>query len=424
MIEVIEGWFTGLGLGEAGINIASRTTAVAGLLVVAYLANLTTKRIILRAVRRLVEKTKTNWDDALVNRQLFTRLSHLAPALVISFAAPFVFQGSPELVAIAQRASEVYILLAGLLAASALLNAVGDVYQNFAISQRVPITGYIQIVKIALTVVIVILALSASLDKSPLVFFTGLGALTAVILLIFKDTILGFVGGVQLVVNDMVRPGDWIEMPKYGADGDVVEITLNTVKVRNWDKTISTIPTYALISDSFKNWRGMSESGGRRIKRSFHIDVNSIRFCTPEMVERFSKIQILRGYVEQKLEELAGYNLENNADETVLVNGRRMTNIGTFRAYLVAYLKSHPKIHQQMTLIVRQLQPTERGLQLEIYVFCNDQRWRPYEDIQADIFDHIFAALPEFDLRPFQNPTGSEIVMHYSLNKAGEGNPT
>ena len=410
MIEVIEGWFTGLGLSETQIAIASRATVIAGLLVVAYLGNLITKQIILRAVQHLARRTKTDWDDALVRRRVFTRLSHLVPALVIWFTAPLVFQGNPELVDAAQRIANVYMLLVGLFAVNAFLDATGDVYQSFAISQRIPITGYIQIVKIILTVVVVILALSTSMEKDPLVFFTGLGALTAVILLIFKDTILGFVGGVQLVVNNMVRPGDWIEMPKYGADGDVMEITLNTVKVRNWDKTITTIPTYALISDSFKNWRGMSESGGRRIKRSVHIDVNSIKFCTPEMVERFSRIQILRGYVEQKLEELAAHNRKNNINETVPVNGRRMTNIGTFRAYLVAYLKAHPKIHQQMTFLVRQLQPTERGLQIEIYVFSNDQRWAQYEAIQADIFDHIFSALPEFDLRPFQNPTGSEIV--------------
>ena len=410
MIEVIEGWFTGLGLSETQVTIASLATVIAGLLVVAYLANLITKRIILRAVQHLARRTKTDWDDALVRRRVFTRLSHLVPALVIWFTAPLVFQGNPELVDAAQRIANVYMLLVGLFAVNGFLDATGDVYQSFAISQRIPITGYIQIVKIILTVVVVILALSTSMEKDPLIFFTGLGALTAVILLIFKDTILGFVGGVQLVVNNMVHPGDWIEMPKYGADGDVMEITLNTVKVRNWDKTITTIPTYALISDSFKNWRGMSESGGRRIKRSVHIDVNSIKFCTPEMVERFSRIQILRGYVEQKLEELAAYNRKNNIDETVPVNGRRMTNIGTFRAYLVAYLKAHPKIHQQMTFLVRQLQPTERGLQIEIYVFSNDQRWAQYEAIQADIFDHIFSALPEFDLRPFQNPTGSEIV--------------
>ena len=410
MIEVIEGWFTGLGLSETQVTIASRATVIAGLLVVAYLANLITKRIILRVVLHLARRTKPDWDDALVRRRVFTRLSHLVPALVIWFTAPLVFQANPELVDAAQRIANVYMLLVGLFAVNAFLDAAGDVYQSFAISQRIPITGFIQIVKIILTVVVVILALSASMEKDPLVFFTGLGALTAVILLIFKDTILGFVGGVQLVVNNMVRQGDWIEMPKYGADGDVMEITLNTVKVRNWDKTITTIPTYTLISDSFKNWRGMSESGGRRIKRSVHIDVNSIKFCTPEMVERFSRIQILRGYVEQKLEELAADNRKNDIDETVPVNGRRMTNIGTFRAYLVAYLKAHPKIHQQMTFLVRQLQPTERGLQIEIYVFSNDQRWGPYEAIQADIFDHIFSALPEFDLRPFQNPTGSEIV--------------
>ena len=410
MIEVIEGWFTGLGLNETGITIAGRASAVVGLLVLAYLANLITKRIILRVVRHLVQKTKTDWDDAMVNRRVFTRLSHLAPALVIWFAAPLVLDGNPELVTAARRIADVYMLLAGLFAVSALLNASGDVYQSFAISRRIPITGYIQIVKIILTAVVTILALSVIMDKSPLVLFTGLGALTAVILLIFKDTILGFVAGIQLVMNDMVRPADWIEMPKYGADGDVIEITLNTVKVRNWDKTITTIPTYALISDSFKNWRGMSESGGRRIKRSLHIDVNSIKFCTPEMIERFSKIQILRGYVEQKLKEMADHNRENDIDETVPVNGRRMTNVGTFRAYLVAYLKAHPKIHQHMTFLIRQLQPTDKGLPFEIYVFSNDQRWGPYEAIQADIFDHIFSALPEFDLRPFQNPSGLEIV--------------
>ena len=410
MIEVIEAWFTGVGLSQTGITVAARVTAAVGLLVLAYLANLIAKRIILRVVRHLVKRTKTDWDDAMVNRRVFTRLSHLAPALVIWFAAPLVFQGNPEMVTAARRLADVYMLLVGLLAVHALLDAAGDVYQSFAVSRRIPITGYVQIVKIVLTITVVVFTLSVTMDKSPWVFLSGLGALTAVILLIFKDTILGFVAGVQLVTNDMVRPGDWVEMPKYGADGDVMEITLHTVKVRNWDKTITTIPTYALISDSFKNWRGMSESGGRRIKRSVHIDVNSIKFCTPEMIERFSKIQILGSYVEQKLKELADHNRENNIDETVPVNGRRMTNIGTFRAYLVAYLKAHPKIHQQMTFLVRQLQPTERGLQLEIYVFSNDQRWGPYEDIQADIFDHIFSALPEFNLRPFQNPTGSEIV--------------
>ena len=208
----------------------------------------------------------------------------------------------------------------------------------------------------------------------------------------------------------MVRPGDWIEMAKYGADGDVIEITLNTIKVQNWDKTITTIPTYALISDSFKNWRGMSESGGRRIKRSVYIDVGSIRFCTPEMIEKFSRIQMLNNYIRRKQKELLEYNQTHNIDESVLLNGRRMTNLGTFRAYLVEYLRQHPKIHQELTFLIRHLPPTEKGLPLEIYVFSNDQEWANYEAIQADILDHVFAALPQFGLRPFQNLAGSDIV--------------
>jgi miniconductance mechanosensitive channel len=257
---------------------------------------------------------------------------------------------------------------------------------------------------------VIIVAISIVIDQSPLILLSGLGALTAVILLIFKDSILGLVAGIQLVANDMVRPGDWIEMPKYGADGDVIEITLNTVKVQNWDKTITTIPTYALISDSFKNWRGMQESGGRRIKRAVYVDVSSVRFCTPEMTAKFSRIKVLEEYIARKQAEMREYNEKHGIDDAVLVNGRRMTNLGTFRAYLVEYLKRHPKIHQDMTFLVRHLQPTELGLPIEIYVCSNDQEWSNYEGIQADIFDHIFASLPEFGLRPFQSPTGSDIA--------------
>jgi miniconductance mechanosensitive channel len=228
-------------------------------------------------------------------------------------------------------------------------------------------------------------------------------------MLVFKDTILGFVAGIQLAANDMVRPGDWIEMPKYGADGDVIEVALTTVKVRNFDNTITTLPTYALISDSFKNWRGMSEKGGRRIKRPIHIDVTSVRFCTPEMIERFAKIEKLRPYIDSKQAEVDAYNQDNDIDASVLVNGRRMTNLGTFRAYVLSYLRDHPKLHNNMTLMVRQLPPTATGLPLEIYVFTNDVRWVNYEDIQSDIFDHIFATVREFDLRVFQSPTGADV---------------
>ena len=358
----------------------------------------------------VVRRTKTDWGDPLVERGVFTKLSHVAPALVIWAMAPLVFPDSEALITLAKRAADVYMLAIAILVVNALLDAVSDVYQKFEVSKRVPIRTYTQVIKIGVTVTALIFALSIVMDKEPWVFLSGIGALTAVLLLVFKDTILGFIASIQLVVHDMLRPGDWIEMPKYGADGDVMEITLNTVKIQNFDKTITTIPTYALISDSFKNWRGMSESGGRRIKRSIHIDVNSIQFSTPEMIEKFSKIEVLRDYIESKQQELSDHNQQKGIDESVLVNGRRMTNVGTFRAYLIEYLRRHPKIHKEMTFLVRQLQPTEKGLPIEIYVFSSDQRWVQYEDVQADIFDHIFASLPEFGLRPFQIDTGYDVV--------------
>ena len=409
MIEILQTWLAGHGLTEIQALWLSRLIAVIFVALVSCLANFIAKRIILTVVHGIVRRTKTDWDDALVERRVFTKLSHLAPAFVIRALVPVALEGSDRLIGFVGRAADVYMLMIGIFIVGSFLDAVADVYRKFAISNRIPITTYVQVVKIIVTVGGLILALSIIIDRSPWVFLSGIGALTAVLLLVFKDTILGFVAGIQMVAHDMVRPGDWIEMPKYGADGDVIEITLNTVKIRNFDKTITTVPTCALISDSFKNWRGMSESGGRRIKRSIYLDVTSICFCSPEMVERFSKMQVLGDYVAQKEKELAEHNLKHDIDESVLVNGRRMTNVGTFRAYLVAYLRRHPKIHQDLTFLVRQLAPTEKGLPIEIYVFTSDQRWAHYEDIQADIFDHIYAVLPQFDLRPFQNPTGGDI---------------
>ena len=410
MIEELQNLLEGLGLGEMPATIISRGAAVLAVVLIAYFANFMVKRIIVRLMIGVVRRSKTDWDDPLVERGVFTKLSHLAPALVIWAMAAVVFPGSQALITLTRRAADVYMLIIGIWVISALLDAISDVYQKFEVSKRVPIRTYIQVLKIGATAAALIFTLSIVMDKEPWVFLSGIGALTAVLLLVFKDTILGFIASIQLVAHDMLRPGDWIEMPNYGADGDVTEITLNTVKVQNWDKTITTIPTYALISDSFKNWRGMSESGGRRIKRSVHIDVNSIQFSTPEMIEKFSKIELLRDYIERKQQELSDHNRRKGIDESVLVNGRRMTNVGTFRAYLIEYLRRHPKIHNEMTFLVRQLQPTDKGLPIEIYVFSNDQRWVQYEDIQADIFDHIFAALPEFGLRPFQSTTGHDIA--------------
>jgi miniconductance mechanosensitive channel len=308
-----------------------------------------------------------------------------------------------------QRLSLVYMILAGLFAFNSFLNAVVDIYNTFEIAREKPIKGYVQISMIIISIFGGIFALSTLLNRSPWPLLSGLGAMTAILLLIFKDSILGLVASIQLSVNDMVRIGDWIEMPKFNADGDVIDVSLHTVKVRNWDKTITTIPAYALIADSFKNWRGMSESGGRRIKRAINIDMTSVKFCTPEMLDRYEKFQLLTDHVRSKRKEIVKYNAAHSIDTSELINGRNLTNIGTFRNYLVAYLRHHPKIHNDMTFLIRQLPPREHGLPIEVYVFSNDQAWANYEDIQADIFDHILAVLPEFDLRVFQQPSGSDV---------------
>ena len=417
MFEKLQRWLTDTGLTEDTSLILVEIVEVLGVAVLAFVANWITKSIILRVVHEAAKRSRTQWDDVMMKRRVFHRLSHLAPALLIYGMAAVVFS-TDNLIELAQRGAQIYMLLVGLLVVDALLNSANDIYQGFEVSKRIPILGYLQVVKIVVAITVAIFCISIAIDESVFALFAGLGALTAIILLIFKDSILGLVAGIQLVANDMVRPGDWIEMPKYGADGDVIEITLNTVKVQNWDKTITTIPTYTLISDSFKNWRGMSESGGRRIKRSIAIDMGSVKFCSEEMIDRFSRIQLLSDYIAGKRKELAAYNEEHQVDDSVLVNGRRMTNLGTFRAYLVAYLKAHPKVHQDMTFLVRQLPPSDNGLPLEIYVFSNDQAWANYEDIQADIFDHILASLPEFELRPFQNPTGDDVRSSMGLGGA------
>jgi len=301
------------------------------------------------------------------------------------------------------------MILAGLFAFNGFLNAVVDIYNTFEIAREKPIKGYVQISMIIISIFGGIFALSTLLNRSPWPLLSGLGAMTAILLLIFKDSILGLVASIQLSVNDMVRIGDWIEMPKFNADGDVIDVSLHTVKVRNWDKTITTIPAYALIADSFKNWRGMSESGGRRIKRAINIDMTSVKFCTPEMLDRYEKFQLLTDHVRSKRKEIAEYNAAHSIDTSELINGRNLTNIGTFRNYLVAYLRHHPKIHNDMTFLVRQLPAGEHGLPIEVYVFSNDQAWANYEAIQADIFDHILAILPEFDLRVFQQPSGNDV---------------
>lgn len=374
-------------------------------IIAAWLAHFAAHRILLVAVSYVVKRSRTRWDDILLEHHFFSRLSHLSPALVIYFAA-YLFE---PVAGIIQRFSTVYMVLAGLLVVNAFLNAVVHIYRSHEASRDRPIKGYVQVAKIILFIFVGVWAVAMLLNRDPTGILTGLGAMTAVLILVFKDSILGFVASLQLSMNDMVRIGDWVEMPKYGADGDVIDVSLHTVKVQNWDKTITTIPAYALISDSFKNWRGMSESGGRRIKRAIHIDMNSIRFCDAAMLMRFEKFQLVRDYLASRRKEIAEYNSAHGVDTSEIINGRNLTNIGMFRAYIMAYLHAHPKIHQEMTFLIRQLPPGEHGLPIEIYVFSNDQDWIAYEGIQSDIFDHLLAVVPMFGLRVFQRPSGADL---------------
>ncbi len=377
------------------------------LILFAILLDISFKRFLLRFVSHFVSKTKTQFDDVMHRCGVFSRFAHIIPGLLVYMFLPFIsFSGS--LIEYIQVIIRIYILVMGLITVSAFLEAVSITLQRKKGYEHIPVRGFVQVLQIILFVSGFIWCLAILMGRSPVFLLGGFGAFTAVIMLIFKDSILGFVAGIQLSANRMLNLGDWLEMPKYGADGDVIDISLTTVKVQNWDRTITTIPTYALISDSFKNWRGMSESGGRRIKRAIYIDMTSIKFLDDEMIEKFRKIEILKPYVEQKIAEIEDYNREHNISESP-INGRKLTNIGTFRAYLCAYLKKHSMINQDMILMVRQLPPTSEGVPLEVYVFCKDKVWANYEAIQADIFDHIFASIGEFDLRVYQSPTGADF---------------
>ncbi len=396
------------GIRDLGDGLYMLLGAVA-IILLAWLVDLLTRRILLVILGRIIRRTKTRWDDALLDRKFLQRIAHLAPAMVVSLGAPMVFTGMETTLLVIHKSVGIFVAVIGLLAFFSFLDGLLDIYRTYEVSKNRPIKGYLQVVKIVVGIAVGIYIFSALMNRSPVVLLGGLGAMTAVLLLIFKDTILGFVASIQLTGNDMIRMGDWISMPKYGADGDVIDLTLTTVKVQNWDKTITTIPTYALVSQSFQNWRGMDESGGRRIKRAVNIDMTSIEFCTDEMVDRFRRFRILGGYIAEKEKEITEWNSAQAVNEEALVNGRRMTNVGTFRAYVTEYLRNHPQVKQEMTCMVRQLKPGEDGLPIEIYAFSSDQRWVQYEGIQADIFDHILAVLPQFGLRIFQNPTGADF---------------
>jgi miniconductance mechanosensitive channel len=364
---------------------------------------------LVRFVRKLASRSRNDWDDALVRNEVFLRSVHIAPALVAYYGVRIT--SFPEtLGALVQRIAVAFFIAATALTASAFLNAVNDIYSRLPDVGHRPIKGYLGFVRIVILLVAGLLVIATLMDRLPWIFLSGIGAMTAVLLLVFKDTILSLVASVQLTGNDMIHVGDWIEMPQYGADGDVIDVALHTVKVQNWDKTITTIPTHAFISGSFKNWRGMSRSNSRRIKRALYIDVTSVRFLEEGEIERFSHFALLRDYIAAKRAELTEFNAEPGRNPELNADIRRLTNLGTFRAYLLAYLNNHPKIRQDRTLIVRQLESGPQGLPLEVYCFSSDIVWANYEGIQSDIFDHFLAIAQEFGLRIFQSPSGADLA--------------
>jgi len=409
LARIITTWLTDLGLRP---QAAAKTAGISDFLVVLVLGVIIyyiTKYIIIRIIKRIALKTASNWDDALLEHKVFQRMAFLIPGILIYQSIPVTLDEFPGFIPTALKLTNLYIIIVFLLIINSFLNAVYAMYQKSEFALYHPIKGYIQIGKIIVFIVVFLLILSLLFNQSPLYMLTGLGAFSAVLLLIFKDPILGFVGGIQLSANDMVRQGDWISMPKYGADGTVLEISLTTVKVQNFDNTISTLPTYSLVSESFQNYRGMKDSGVRRMKRSISIDMSSVKFCTQEMLEKFRKITILQEYIDRTEAELENYNQENNIDNSVFINGRRQTNIGVFRAYLEEYLAHHPLVDNNSDLLVRQLQPNSSGIPIEVYAFTLETGFIRYEKVQSDIFDHILAIVPQFELRVFQSPTGEDL---------------
>jgi len=397
-----------LGLTTGMVESLVRGGLILLVLLLSWVAHIVSQGPINRSIEKFAHYTIQQWDDTLVEKHIVKRILYFIPLILLYVLSSPILTGT-SLLPLSQTLISFLFLIAGMMFLDAMLNALLAIYGKSAIAKEISITPFVQVLKLVLYFVTGILLLSLLLQKTPLYFLSGLGALTAVLMFVFKDVLMGFVAGIQLIANKMVAPKDWIEMPKYGADGDVLEITLTTVKVQNFDNTITTIPTYALINESFKNWRNMNLSGGRRIKRYVNIDLGSIKFCSSEMLEQFKRIQLISQYIQNRQEEILVYNKKHQVDESTLVNGRRLTNIGVFRSYVEAYLRQHPMIHKDMTFLIRQLSPSENGLPIEIYVFCKDTNWTAYEAIQADIFDHILAVVPEFDLRVFQEPSGSDF---------------
>ncbi|MGR2769943.1 mechanosensitive ion channel family protein [Photobacterium ganghwense] len=415
MLQSIEDWFSQYNIQMS--QLTQLAEALGLIVLIAVIIHLVLHRGVVSWLKRRADKSQAIWHHALFSGNLFSRIALLIQGIVIGIQANLWLSQDSAVREVLLTLVNLWVVMYTLLTLYSLLSVLETLLGRTQVGRNLPLRGIIQSIKIVLFVIAALMFTSILIGKSPVILLSGLGAMTAVIMLVFKDPILGLVAGVQLSANKMLSVGDWLEMPKYGADGDVIDISLTTVKVQNWDKTITTIPSYALISDSFKNWKGMTESGGRRIKRHVLIDATSVHFLSKEEISHLNRAQLLEPYIKHKVKEITDYNAQHHVDESCCINGRRLTNLGSFRAYLERYLRAHPEIRKDMTLMVRQLAPSHDGISMEIYCFTNTTAWVEYERIQADIFDHLYAVMSEFDLRVAQAPTGSDF-RHWHQEKA------
>lgn len=402
-------WIKELGMTDQINHILTSSALLIVACIALAIVDYLTRYLFNNLASRLIKKTNTDWDDRLLENKVQVHLSRLVLVLIAQQIFPFIFTGFPVFSGALTTLLSVLMIFAIYALINSLLRTVRDILRSTQAFKEKPVDSYLQVVQIFLIFVVGTLVVSLLTGSSPWSFLVSLGAASAILMLVFKDTILGFVASIQVSANDSVRVGDWIEMPKYGVDGDVLQINLNNVRIQNWDKTIVTIPTYTLLSDSFKNYRGMQDSGGRRIKRPINIKISSIRYVTENEIQELKKIALLRPYIDKKEQEIIAFNKNAQIDETVLVNGRRMTNIGLFRAYAMAYARNNPNINQELTLLVRQLAPTEYGLPLELYMFTKGTQWAFFENTMSDLFDHLLSAIKYFHLEVFELPASDDL---------------
>ncbi|WP_154221944.1 mechanosensitive ion channel family protein [Marinicella rhabdoformis] len=414
----IKDWLSPFGIELSQIQMALAVLLV--IVVISVVIHLVLHRVVLKTIERMAKNYRRNWRTVLFEEKLFSRLALTLQGVLIHAQAILWLNEGSTLREVLSAFSLLWVILFIMLTFFSVIDAFAYFAKNNKKTKNLPIQGFLQAIKLFIALVAIIFMIAVVIGRSPMLIVSGLGAMTAVMMLVFKDPIMGFVAGIQLSVNDMLRIGDWLDMPSYGADGDVIEIGLTTVKVQNWDKTITTIPTYALISDSFKNWQGMTESGGRRIKRAIYLDVSSIKFLDEALMARLNQAKLLAPYLSEKSSEIEVYNQKEQLNLEVKINGRRLTNIGTMRAYLINYLQNHPSIHKDMTLMVRQLAAEDKGVPLQIYAFTNTTDWAEYEQIQSDIFDHIYAVVDAFDLRIHQSVGGADVRSLLLMSKTNE----